>query len=411
VELAFKPDQISGKRGKYVFDNSEEVWNIPLDEYEELVGKFMKRMVNRYGLQEVNQWRFEMMATYCNLFDYAKSDLDAYIEQFTRIRKIVKDIAPSALVGGPGFNLARPENLDAMGKILNNLEERDSLPDFFSFYAYSFSPLPETDKDEKNDLLWEKRETAKRVAWAKEFIQSINPPITKFFVTEWNMDYSGRNRLHDSLIKGPFILQNCIDAIGTIDSLCYWLASDISTEYNDSSAILFGGPGLLSRHGIRKPSFYAYHFLSMLGPILLAKGEDYIITAKSENSYAAIIFNYKYISNRSRLRNDFHELSKDPSEFLEDKENVTVSLRIAGIRTGRYKVCSHILNTRYGSVYDTWKSLSAIEELSDTEAAWLERTCIPNLKLDFIDARENISLEYELEPNEVRLLEISLMLE
>jgi beta-xylosidase/AraC-like DNA-binding protein len=411
VELGFKSYMIQGKHGEHIFNNNKEIQNIPRDEYENLIAKFLKHMVNRYGLQEVNHWRFEMMLPAGDNLDYTKSDIDAYIEQFVKIKKIIKDIAPSAMIGGPGFNLTRPENLDVMVKILHGLEEQDCSPDFFSFYAFSFSPMPAAGESVKNILLWEKYETVKRIAWAKQFIQSVNPAIKNFFVTEWNLDFSCRNRIHDSLVKAPFILQNSIDAIGTMDALCYWLVSDISAEYSDSSAILFGGAGLLSRHGIRKPPFFAYHFLSALGPVLLAKGEGYIVTEKSENNYAAIVFNYKYISNQSRLRNDFHELSRDPQDFLEDKDGLVVSLRIGNICPGKYKVKHHILNTHWGSVYDIWKNMSAAEELSDSEASWLERTCVPALRIDFQEGTGNIVIECELEPNEVRLLEISLILE
>jgi xylan 1,4-beta-xylosidase len=403
---------IQGKHGEIVFNNSEELDPLPLDEYEELIATFLKHMVNRYGLQEINRWYFEMMVEPSEKSrHYGKNDVESYIEQFVRIRKIIKDIAPAAMVGGPGFNLSLQENLDIMVGILQGLEEQESLPDFFSLYAFSFSPMTAAEDNIKNLLLWEKREAAKRITWAKEFIQSLYPSIKNFFVTEWNLDFSARNRLHDSLVKAPFILQNCIDAIDTMDVLCYWVALDISAEYSDSSAILFGGPGLLSRHGIRKPSFFAYHYLSRLGPVLLAKGEGYIVTEKSENNYAAILFNYKYISNQSRLRKDFHELSRDPSEFLEDHENLTVSLRIDNTKSGKYKIRSHILNTRSGSVYDAWKNLSSAEELTDAEASWLERTCIPAISIDFLEGNGSVHMDCELGPNEVRLLEISLILE
>jgi beta-xylosidase/AraC-like DNA-binding protein len=412
VELSLKPDTIQGRHGeRHIVSYREGIPDIPLDEYEDLLDKFLKHIVNRYGPEEIGRWRFEMMAPYGEMLEFTKSGIDAYIEMFARIRRIIKAIAPSALVGGPGFNIAIPEKQEVMGKLLHDLEERGASPDFFSIYAFSFSPMPAAEKNLKNALLWEKRESALRTAWSKKFIQSINPSIKKFFVSEWNLDFSSRNRLHDFLIKAPFILQNCVDAAGTVDVLCYWLASDITAEYSDSSAILFGGPGLISRHGIRKPSFFAYHFLSRLGPVLLAKGEGYIVTAKNENNYAAIVFNYKYISNQSRLRNDYHDLAKDPAEFLENQNNLTVSLHIANTRPGRYKLCSHILNTRSGSVYDAWKRLSAVEELSDAEVSWLERTCVPALQIDFLDRKECLTMECELEPNEVRLLEISFILE
>jgi hypothetical protein len=165
VELAFKSDSVTGKNGELVFNNREEAPDMPFDEYEKLIEKFLKRMINRYGIQEINRWRFEMTAPYREWVIYTEGDIDTYIEQFVKIKKIIKAIVPSAMVGGPGFNLARPENLDIMGKILYGLGERECLPDFFSFYSFSLSPLPAISKNTGGFLLWEKHENVKRVAW------------------------------------------------------------------------------------------------------------------------------------------------------------------------------------------------------------------------------------------------------
>jgi beta-xylosidase len=73
------------------------------------------------------------------------------------------------------------------------------------------------------------------------------------------------------------------------------------------------------------------------------------------------------------------------------------------IQAGRYKVRQHILNKRYGSVYDAWKALSSVDELTSAEASWLEQNCVPSLRIDFAAATAGqLSLKYALEPNEAR---------
>jgi hypothetical protein len=56
-------------------------------------------------------------------------------------------------------------------------------------------------------------------------------------------------------------------------------------------------------------------------------------------------------------------------------------------------------------------NLSAVQNLQKTETEWLERICFPNLRIDFLTAKGSLVIDYELEPNEVRLLEISRILE
>jgi beta-xylosidase len=233
-----------------------------------------------------------------------------------------------------------------------------------------------------------------------------------FYVTEWNFDFSCRNLIHDSLFKAPFIIKNSIDTINNIGVLAYWLASDISAEYTDSDAPLFGGPGLISRNGIRKPAFFAYQFLSKLGGRLLSKGDGYIITARSNDEFACLLFNYKYINNQIKFMEQLWYISDNlAGDYLEDTENCSFSVEIRNINAGRYKIRQHILNSYYGSVYDTWMGLSAIQNLQSGETEWLERACFPNLQIDFLTAKGSLVIDCELEPNEVRLLEISRILE
>jgi beta-xylosidase/AraC-like DNA-binding protein len=411
LEIGFKPDKIQENAGKYVFFNDDEVKEIGIDDYQELMDHFMKHMINRYGVEDVSAWRFEMMCLGTHP-QYGITGIDNYIECFVRIQRVIKKYAPESLVGGPGFNLAFSENLEKMARITHTLRKRNSHLDFFSIYSFSLSRVFSGSETVEHDRLkqWAKDETAEHINWAKTFIRSQDPLIRYFFVTEWSLDFSCRNMLHDLLLKAAFVLQNCINAIGVTDVLAYWLASDISAEYSDSSAILFGGAGLISRHGIRKPSFFVYKFLSRLGSRLVAKGENYIITAKSDNNYTAIVFNFKYIKDYARLQHIYRGPLLESPELLEDTKTLLVSLNLTGLVPGSYKVRQEILNRSHGSLYDAWVRLSAAEELQTMETDWLKNTCVPTMQIDFVSCDSKLSLGYELEPNEIRFLDINLIL-
>ncbi|MDR0400299.1 MAG: helix-turn-helix domain-containing protein [Treponema sp.] len=427
IELGYKPTNIAKRSGVFVFDRNDERENFPWEEYENIIAHFLKHAVNRYGMREASRWRFEYWFPADEGRHYPDEHIAAYIRQFTRIKSIIKKIIPAALTGGPGFVLF--SDIESMENIIKKFDP-ENRPDFFSFYVFSaVRELSEFEGESGKAYLWTKDDTAKKIAWIKDCVENVrrnggngpgnnmksgnaNSPLSKnFYVTEWNIDFSCRSLIHDSLLKAAFILQNSIDAIDQVDVLSYWLASDISAEYTDSDAPLFGGPGLISRHGIRKPAFFAYQFLSKLGDRLLAKGDGYIVTAKSEYEFSAILFNYTYINDRFRFADQIRNMSGSISEYLADLEHRLFSLEIRNIAAGRYKLRQHILNSRSGSVYDTWLGLSAAENLQSSETAWLERTCAPGLKIDFLEGKESLTVECELEPNEVRLLELSLVLE
>lgn len=422
IELGPKPNKVNKAKGVFVFNKNDEIANIPIEEYERIITYFLKHAVSRYGIQEVKLWRFEYWLPTGDIIWYTDENIKAYIGKFIRIKRAIKNIVPTALVGGPGFCLVRYEDMETLGSILNGLKSKEVSPDFISFYLYAYMYKPfDVEEEDVFLLIWGKNEISKMIAYIKDYSEKINKDMQDnpqedsrqnlFFVTEWNIDFSCRSLIHDNLLKAPFIIQNSIDVIGNIDALSYWLASDISAEYTDSDAPLFGGAGLISRHGIRKPAFFAFHFLSQLGEKLLAKGDGYIVTAKSEHEFAAIIFNYKYIGNRLSPVKQFWDIPGNISEYLEDQENCSFSIEIHDITAGRYKLRQHILNSRHGSVYDAWMGLSAINNPRPNETSWLEQTCVPDLKIAFLEARDNIRIDCELEPNEVRLLEISLVLE
>jgi beta-xylosidase/AraC-like DNA-binding protein len=421
IELGFKPAKVNKNTNTLVFSKDDEIDFFPITEYERIIGNFLKHAINRYGMGEVSQWQFEYWESR-NDQQLFLDDIDTYIDQFSRIRGTIKKILPGARVGGPGLSMVKPGDAEYVNKLIKGLRAKNNLPDFFSCYIFNMDTLDGTAEVEGGQLILldkngivkeieETKEVGARLCGPGEFGTKSEFHERPFYITEWNFDFSCRNLIHDSLFKAPFIIKNSIDIIDNIDVLAYWLASDISAEYTDSDAPLFGGPGLISRNGIRKPAFFAYQFLSKLGGRLLSKGEGYIITAKADDEFAVILFNYKYIADRIRFMEQLWYISGSPSDFLEDTEKCPVSLEIRNINSGRYKIRQHILNSDYGSVYDTWAGLSSIQNLQTGEMEWLERTCFPDLRIDFLSAKDSLTIDCELEPNEVRLLEISRILE
>ena len=328
------------------------------------------------------------------------------------------------MVGGLGVSIHRPFDKKFMDKIIKELKAKNSMPDFLSYYLWHISiSLDSVEKEQPNlnVLFFEKNEINNKISELKVHSAAAyspgndesesaykKPPL---YITEWNIDYTCKNLIHDSLFKAPFIIKSAIDTMDSIDALAYWLASDISAEYIDSEAPLFGGPGLISRNGIRKPAFYAYQFLSKLGGQLLVKGDGYIICAIAEDEYVAIIYNYKYINKHLRFLEQLSYASGSLDDYLEDTKECSFNVEIKNRNPGRYKIRQHILNSSHGSVYDTWIGLSAIQNLSISEAKWLEQTCFPHLIINYLTAKDSLNIHCELKANEVRLLEISRVFE
>ncbi|MDR0656204.1 MAG: helix-turn-helix domain-containing protein [Treponema sp.] len=427
IELGFKPAKINKNTYTPVFSKDYEIDFFSMDEYERVIDNFLKHAINRYGIGKVSHWQFEYWEPrddgHLQIVD--KDGIYAYIDQFARIRRTIKKIVPMARIGGPGLPTPGPVDIKYIDKLIEGLKAKNSPPDFLSYYIFHLANLEQfvglkektenefilAAKDEISRKITEIKECSIKLFGFKEHSSALELTGKSLYITEWNFDFSCRNFIHDSLFKAPFVIKNSIDAINNISVLAYWLASDISAEYTDSDALLFGGPGLISRNGIRKPALFAFQFLSKLGGRLLSKGDGHIITAKSDDEFTVILFNYKYITNRIQFIEQLWYISGNLTDYLEDVEKCSFSVEIRNINSGRYKVRQHILNSYYGSIYDTWMGLSAVQNLQPSETEWLERACFPALRIDFLTAKGSLVIDCELEPNEVRLLEINRILE
>jgi len=184
---------------------------------------------------------------------------------------------------------------------------------------------------EKNYLLNKLRSIEKNI---KDFGYSAGEII----ISEWNSTVSNRNYTNDSCSKAAYIIKNVIDSIGKVDKLGYWMASDISGEYLDTDLLLQGGTGLISKNGMKKPSFYAFYFLEKLSENMVQKGNNYIITKNSNNSFTMICNNYKHFNN-SYLLNTEENISLDELENIYENENeLNISFSILNSSSGRYRV-------------------------------------------------------------------------
>jgi xylan 1,4-beta-xylosidase len=59
IELGYKLTNIAKRSDAFVFDKDDEKENFPFDEYKNIIARFLKHAINRYGMQEVSRWRFE----------------------------------------------------------------------------------------------------------------------------------------------------------------------------------------------------------------------------------------------------------------------------------------------------------------------------------------------------------------
>jgi xylan 1,4-beta-xylosidase len=89
------------------------------------------------------------------------------------------------------------------------------------------------------------------------------------YYTEWCTSSNPRDPLHDEPYAAAFVTKTIMEANGLVQGYSYWTFSDIFEENYFPSVPFHGGFGLLSIHGIAKPSYRAFQLLHHLGTELL----------------------------------------------------------------------------------------------------------------------------------------------
>lgn len=376
--------------------------------WEEFIRQLIMHLVRRYGIEEVNTWKMEV------IFDgYCLKGIDptdSFFQIFKCTYSIIKKHAPHMEIGGCGFFPDYLCHLEKRG--MNFWEEwirRAPLPDFFSFMIYAYEADPEGKerfgkKSEDPDYL-------------KNSIRKIRAELIqhglsgqKIYITEWNLTVSDRNKLNDHCFHGAYVMKNIIDVFGEIDMLCYFTGTDIYTEYYDTVWLMHGGEGLLTRDGIAKPSGFAFRFLKKLKPYFIDKTENCLLTTDRRNQYSLVCHNMKNLNYMYYLQSE-ETLEWDKLWKNFDEWNpLTLKLCMKGVENGNYQMTIQKINEKSGSIQDIWADLEYIQDLSDSEIKYLHRATVPRMIIrKFCVEDECIEIELRMRPNEIGYINLEKM--
>lgn len=398
-----------------------------LSEWHNLVTAFLLQCIERYGIEEVETWYFELWRPMDELNSKAEEDKDFlakmknnqsqdpqfgdYFKIFSEFKKTAQELVPGAKVGGCGLSMDLEG--DKLVFLLDQWKQEEIQPDFLSIYLY---PI-EIDRDKyrvpiKNLHSNNPHYVLNKLNDVRKSLRKAGFENLELNVTEWNISISNRNYLNDSSFKAAYMVKNIVESLNQnqLKMIGYWLSSDIFSDFRDSKNILHGGAGLLTKNGIKKPSYHAFVLLKQLGEILVAKGDNYIVTKKSGDRYQVLCFNYKHFNYSYYLHPEGSTGVKEQYEIFENNETLNLSLEIQGIANGKYRVKELKLNRDHGSILDEWLKFGVVDDIKPDEVDYFKQICVPYMKVEHsVVENHSIVLKGELQPHEVRLFELNLL--
>jgi xylan 1,4-beta-xylosidase len=254
VELSFMPATLaSGSRTVF---NYEANITPPRDykQWSKLIESVVSHCVDRYGIDEVKQWFFEVWNE-PNLRRFWDGTQREYFKLYRHTAAAIKSVDAALKVGGPAT--ARSEWIEDFVKFC----DRHEVPaDFITTHYYPNDGF-ENMEDTETQLFKSQRGVMRQVAEDTKRHAAGRP----VYYTEWNASSDPRNPLHDEPYAAAFAVSTIMEANRLVEGYSFWTFSDIFEEHRLPSTPFHGGFGLLSLHGIPKPVYRAFELLREVG--------------------------------------------------------------------------------------------------------------------------------------------------
>lgn len=406
IDFSMKPKYILYRAGDIrFFDERQEDYQdgefVNPEIWQCFMEALMQHLVRRYGRQEVDTWRLE--------YWYAEGRrteeyFDTFLHLYDLTHRIAKSYSEGMEVGGFGFRLDYGDDLRM--KLLERWKENHCRPDFFSAYVYNYVRGKENDDRyakvaSDNDFYMHKLQAL------HDMIKQCGFTDSKIYVTEWNVTPSVRNYINDSCFRGAYLLKNTLDTYGLVDDVGYYIGTDRSLEYFDSSDMIFGGCGLLSKDSIMKPAAFAIEFMNQLYPYCVSRGKNFLISADLHDDFAIICHNQRMLSYNYFFARE-NELEKEHFwKYFEDRHQLSLELELKDVTPGLYQMKSYRINDNHGSIMSVWQETEYEHELSRDDIKYLRRMCEPKLTMRKVSTEgSSLEIHTELAANEILLIRI-----
>ncbi len=259
VEISFMPEKLASKPELFGFWYKPN--NTPPKDYakwDDLVSAFCKHLIERYGIDEVASWYFEVWNEPNIDFWAGSPKQQTYFELYDHTARAVKAVNPRLRVGGPATAQAA-----WVGDMIDHAVKTNVPLDFVSTHVYGNDTSKDVFKTEEN--IPRDQMVCRAVSMVHQQIKSSPRPDMPLIWSEFNAAYDNEVAVTDSIYMGPWMANTISQCDGMTQMMSYWSISDVFEEQGVVKQPFYGGFGLIAAGGIPKPSFYAFEILHYLG--------------------------------------------------------------------------------------------------------------------------------------------------
>lgn len=406
VELSFMPKNLAKKIGNGLNYVNDIYPPKDYDLWKKYIQNFINFLINRYGLNEVRSWYFEVWNE-PNLKMFFRGKQKDYFKMYEVASKAIKEIDPDLKVGGPSTSGCRWIN-----EFISFCKNNNVPYDFVSTHHYpgdgfgNFISAKDFPRIFKTMVNSQKNKDKLNVALTKMFFDSNKAKLvpkgiltkldgellsktkgTPTIVSEWNSMAIFGAYIHDEKYSASFLLKSVLDLENKFEGYMFWCISDIFEELLQLNEPFHGGFGLLTIDGIPKPSFWAFKILSMLYEKRLdldfrsQKDVEYAVFKKDGNLQILL-----YAQNNDPNKNDNFDINIEINDIYNS----------AGIQS---------IDDDYTNPKKIWQELGSKANLTKNEVKYIiDKSCLVSRKFN-INCKDNKTLfRTSLKTNDIQLI-------
>jgi len=287
VELSFMPQKLAAQNVLHSFWYKPNV-SPPKDwrKWDDLITLFSKHLIDRYGVDEVAQWYFEVWNE-PNLDFWAGEPKQAsYWELYDHTARAIKSVNPRLRVGGPATAQAAWVDVFIKHCVENNIPV-----DFVSTHVYGNDRAQDVFGGDEN--ISRDKMVCRAVNKVHSQIESSSMPRLPLIWSEFNASYKNEPEVTDSTYMGPWLADTIRQCDGLVSIMSYWTFSDVFEEQGVVKTPFYGGYGLIAGGGIPKPAYNALKLLHQLGDQRIALDSDSaLLTRREDGTLVLAVWNY-----------------------------------------------------------------------------------------------------------------------
>ena len=347
VELSFMPRKLAASQAVHSF------WYKPIvsppkswERWGDLISHFAHHLVDRYGIDEVSRWYFEVWNEPNLDFWAGDPKEETYYHLYDVTARALKAVSLRLRVGGPSTAQAAWG-----GRFIRHCAENHIPVDFVSTHVYA--------NDTARDVFGS-TETISRNQMVCRAVHKVHKQVAESALpklpivwSEYNASYKNEPDVTDSVFMGPWLADTIRQCDGLVEMLSYWTFSDVFEEQGVVKQPFYGGYGLIAAGGLPKPAFNAFKLLHMLGDMRLDNpSTSALVTRRHDGTLVLAAWNL----------------------FLPEDQGApkTVAIQVAGSAPAHIALV-YRLDAAHGSVLPSYRALGSPTNPTAQQIAELRR--------------------------------------